>query len=54
MNPEVCVLLFTAATPEEVARIGKVLVEENLAACVNVIPSIRSIYRWKGNVEDES
>ena len=50
---EVAVLLFTAATAEDVARIGRALVEERLAACVNVMPAIRSIYRWKGKVADE-
>lgn len=53
MSPEVCVLLFTAVTPDEIARIGRILVEENLAACVNVIPGVRSIYRWEGKVEEE-
>ncbi len=48
------VLLFTAATPEDVARIGRILVEEDIAACVNVVPAIRSIYRWEGKVADEA
>ena len=51
--PEAVVVLFTAATPEDVARIGKALVGEGLAACVNVVPGIRSIYRWEGKVRDE-
>ena len=50
----VVVLLFTAASAEEATRIGRILVEERLAACVNVLPSVRSIYRWKGKVEDGS
>ncbi len=32
-------------------HIGEVLVDERLAACVNVLPAIQSIYRWQGNVE---
>ncbi len=48
------VLLFTAATPEDVARIGRALVEERLAACVSVVPAVRSIYRWEGKVADEA
>ena len=48
------VLLFTAASAEEVSRIGRTLVEEGLAACVNVLPSVRSVYRWEGKLHDEA
>lgn len=39
------------ANPEEAERIGRVVVEERLAACVNVLGPCRSIYRWRGAVE---
>jgi periplasmic divalent cation tolerance protein len=39
------------ANTEEAERIGRTLVEERLAACVNILPPIRSIYRWKGEIE---
>jgi len=39
------------ANPEEAERIGRVVVEERLAACINVLGSCRSIYRWQGAVE---
>ena len=41
----------TAADPDEAARIGERLVAERLAACANILPGMRSIYRWKGAVE---
>jgi periplasmic divalent cation tolerance protein len=46
-------LYVTAGDAEGAARIGRVLVEERLAACANVIPGVRSIYRWEGAVQDE-
>ena len=39
------------ANPEEAERIGREMVEERLAACVNVLGPVRSIYRWQGAVE---
>ena len=42
---------ITTSGEEESKKIGKTLVEEKLAACVNIIPSIESIYLWKGEIE---
>lgn len=39
------------ANAEEAERIGRTVVEEQLAACVNILGSVRSIYRWQGTVE---
>ena len=50
---EISIVLITAGTEEEAARIGLTLVEERLAACANLVPRIRSIYRWKGQICDE-
>jgi periplasmic divalent cation tolerance protein len=41
------VVLTTCASTEEAQRVARALVEKRLAACVNVIPGIRSVYRWK-------
>ncbi len=41
----------TFADAGEAERIGRIVVEERLAACVNVLGTIRSIYRWKGSIE---
>lgn len=46
------VVLSTASSAEEAEKIARRLVDERLAACVNVMPGVRSFYRWKGNVED--
>lgn len=46
------VVLCTCGTEEEAGRIARRLVEKRLAACVNVFTGLRSIYRWRGQVED--
>jgi len=48
------VVLCTCASAEEAAKIARHLVENRLAACVTIVPQVRSIYRWKGVVEDAS
>jgi periplasmic divalent cation tolerance protein len=47
------VVLVTAPGAEQAARLARTLVEEKLAACGNVVPGVRSIYRWEGKVCDE-
>jgi periplasmic divalent cation tolerance protein len=44
-------VLSTVGSEAEARKIANALVERNLAACVNVIPQIESIYRWQGKVE---
>jgi periplasmic divalent cation tolerance protein len=44
-------VLTTASSPSEARTIAQTLVERKLAACVNIIPGIASIYRWEGKVE---
>jgi periplasmic divalent cation tolerance protein len=47
------VVLSTVGTAEDAERIARALVEGGLAACVNVVPAVTSIYRWKGKLERE-
>jgi periplasmic divalent cation tolerance protein len=46
------IVLTTAASEEEAHKIARHLVDHRLAACVNIVPQIMSIYRWQGNVEE--
>lgn len=48
------VVLMTAASSEEGARLADMLIEANLAACVQILPKMESVYRWKGKIERES
>ena len=48
------IVLSTAGSEEEARRIAQALVERRLAACVNVVGPIHSVYRWKGAVESAS
>lgn len=50
---ELRTILVTAPDAETGARIGRLLVEERLAACVNIVPKVTSIYRWEGDVLEE-
>jgi periplasmic divalent cation tolerance protein len=52
--PTTVVVLVTAPTAESAAEIARALVEEGLAACGNVVPAIRSIYRWAGEIHDDA
>jgi periplasmic divalent cation tolerance protein len=50
---ETRVVLTTIALHQRVEALARELVERRLAACVNIIGPIRSIYRWRGKVESE-
>ena len=50
MDTGVIVVLTTVGSEEQGELIATKLVEENLAACVNIAPSVKSVYRWKGEL----
>jgi len=47
-------VLTTIGSEEEAARLGRSLVERRLVACVNDVGPIRSFFRWKGKLQDDS
>jgi periplasmic divalent cation tolerance protein len=47
------VVFITAPGVEEAEAIAERLVEERLAACVNIVPGCRSVYRWEGKIEHD-
>ena len=48
------ILLTTIGATADVEPLARALVEERLAACVNVLPPMTSLYRWKGAIEEDS
>lgn len=44
-------VFVTAPNRREAEKIGKAVISENLAACVNIIPTVRSIFRWQGSLQ---
>jgi periplasmic divalent cation tolerance protein len=51
---EQIMVLMTASSQEEADEIASALVAEMLAACVNVVPGITSVYRWQGEVQRDT
>jgi len=49
--PDEKLIISTAASQEEASRIARALVEEKLAACVNIVGPIQSVYRWQGKID---
>jgi periplasmic divalent cation tolerance protein len=50
---EALIVFTTFASEADAARVARVLVEERLVACANLLPGARSIYRWHADVKDE-
>ena len=54
MDAKYLVVFVTAPSPENAEEIARALVEAQLAACVNLLPEVRSIYTWEGEVCTET
>ena len=52
-EPDAVVVLTTLGADADAAAMARTLVDERLAACVNVLPAMLSVYRWKGAVESD-
>jgi len=53
-EPRIVIVFVTASSDDEARRLGQTLVAERLAACVNVIGPVRSIYRWACEVREDA
>ena len=51
-SSEYCIVLCTCPDQGSATRIASMLVENKLAACVNIVPGLTSVYEWKGNIEN--
>ncbi len=47
-------MVFVTAASSAAPELARRIVEGRLAACVNIVPGVRSIYRWQGTIEDEA
>jgi periplasmic divalent cation tolerance protein len=54
MDDDAIVVFMTAASGEEATRLADMLVGAHLAACVQILPEIESVYRWQGKIERSS
>jgi periplasmic divalent cation tolerance protein len=54
IRPAVRIVLTTTANPDEARRLAHTLIEEQLAACVTLLPAVESIYRWQGKIESSA
>ena len=54
MSDDAIVVFMTAANGEEATRLAEMLVGAHLAACVQILPEMESVYRWQGKVERQA
>jgi periplasmic divalent cation tolerance protein len=54
MHKNLRFLYITTESKEQASDLGEKIIEANLAACVNIIPGMESIYMWKGSIQKDS
>jgi len=54
MTTDGVIVLITASSYDEAEKIAAALVNEHLAACVNIVPEVRSLFFWEGKTQDAS
>lgn len=54
MSDDAIVVFMTAANGEEATRLAEMLVGAHLAACVQILPEMESVYRWQGKIERQA
>ena len=52
--PDTALITFVTCPPERAPQLAHALVEEGLAACVNILPQVSSVYRWQGAVQQDA
>lgn len=50
---DLLIVYSTFASEDDAARVTRALVEERLIGCANLVPGVRSLYRWEGRIADE-
>ena len=50
---EAIVVMLTAATPAEAVSLARMLIDKHLAACVQILPEMLSVYRWEGAIQQD-
>ena len=53
MDEKLSWVYMTCGSLDEARKLGQVILEKNLAACVNILDGMRSLYRWEGAVQDD-
>ena len=53
MDKKLSWVYMTSGSPDEARELGKMLLEKNLAACVNVLEGMYSLYRWEGEIQED-